>query len=1007
MRKTIKYILISILTICVLTIITIAIAINFVFTPEKLTPIVNKIAADYINSKVDIKKVDLTFFNTFPNFSIVIDSLTISQAIDSLPEFINVKNATVNFNPIAILDRNIVITKISLNNPEIYIYADSTGSSSFSVFDINATNNQNTDTTETDMSGYSLDISGVRLFSADIIIDDRTKNFYTAFTDLSFELDGNLNSIETKLKVKLGWEDLFVWSNEEMLIKSLRVNMDAQMSFNRDSLMLRISKANINVNGISMGLKGSLQGDSLNKCLYVDLGAGLATGSIGEFLNIIPTSIVKPNTKLKTAGSVLLIAIAKGTYSSKSMPNIEAKLNIENASAKYTTKKVSIEDLDCDAALQLNLNELHKSNLTVNNLHISSSKIVDVNLSCKVTNLLLSPNITFKTNSSIDFNKLVELFPLQDGVTLQGINTTTMSGSFKISDINRGDYGKINLDGKSTFNNLLIALNGSKLTENRDSSFLYLKMKEGVFLFGNDVKDVNLVRGQSSLAAEINFSGLGFRDNAGDYMFLNDIKLAANSKIKDNDSTDGFSTLYSEIVLGGLRTGRGDKLNINIAKSTVALDISPDKKEINKGLISAMLKTDSIFVSAVAQNDSSRLNLTQAGIGVTLTPPAVKGEKWGMGGKLGFSELTLYSDLFPVDIAMPSTELTFRNNMITLNNARLRVGHSDMVATGSIENLLGVMFEQKEAIINSNLAINSELIQLDQILHATSQSVIANAQEEKTDTLSQEENSLMLIPKNIKFNLDLNVKSITFGDLTAENVRGVANIFEGEMSLKAFDLEAVGAKLHTSVYYRNTSLTEAQTELTMDITDIDIARIGELIPSVDSLMPMLKSFKGIVDFSIVASSKLDKDLVFDMATLRSAMSLKGEKLVLMDSETFKTISKMLMFKNKQNNTIDSIGVDIIAENMKVEVLPFEVEIDRYRAIIGGEQTFDIGKSMNMNYKYNISIIKSPLPIKAGVDVFGNLNNFDFKITKAKLKRTDFTLQHNSFEEFRNSLTKTL
>lgn len=1007
MRKTIKYILISLLTICILTLTTIAIAINFVFTPEKLTPIVNKIAAEYVNSKIDIRKVDLTFFSSFPNFSIVIDSLTVTQPIDSLPELINVKNVTVNFNPIAIIDRNIVITKVALDNPEIYIYADSTGNSSLNVFNINAEGKPKTDTLKTDVSGYSLNVSGVRLISANVTIDDRAKNFYTAMTDLNFELDGNLNSSKTQLKVKLGWEDLFVWNNEEMIIKSLKVNLDSRMSFNRDSLMLRIGESNININGITMGLKGYLQGDSLNKYVYVDLGAGIATESLSEFINIIPTTIVKPDAKLKTSGSVQLIALAKGIYSYTSFPNIEATLNIENASAKYSTKKLSIEDLDCDATLDLNLNELHKSNLTVNNLHISSSKIVDINLSCKVTNLLLSPNINFKTNSSIDLNRLVELFPLQDGVTLQGMNSTDMSGTVKISDIERGDYGKVQLDGKSTFNNLLIALNGSKLTENKDSSFLYLKMQEGVFLFGNDVKELNLTKEKSTLAAEINFSGLGFRDNAGDYLFLNDIKLAANSRLKDKDSTDGFSTLYSEIVLGGLRAGRGDKLNINIAKSTVAMDISPDKKEINKGLISAMLKTDSISVSTVAQSDSSRLNLTQAGIGVTLTPPTTKDEKWGMGGKLGFSELALYSDLFPIDIAMPSTELTFRNNMITLNNARLRVGHSDMVATGSIENLLGVMFEQKEAIINGNLAINSELIQLDQILHATSQSVIANVQEEKTDTLSQEENSLILIPKNIKFNLDLNVKNITFGDLTAENVRGVADIFEGEMSLKAFDLEAVGAKLHTSVHYRNTSLTEAQTELTMDITDIDIARIGELIPSVDSLMPMLKSFKGIVDFSIVASSKLDKDLAFDMATLRSAMSLKGEKLVLMDSETFKTISKMLMFKNKQNNTIDSIGVDIIAENMKVEVLPFEVEIDRYRAIIGGEQTFDIGKSMDMNYKYNISIIKSPLPIKAGVDVFGNLNNFDFKITKAKLKKTDFTLQHNSFEEFKNSLTKTL
>ena len=51
----------------------------------------------------------------------------------------------------------------------------------------------------------------------------------------------------------------------------------------------------------------------------------------------------------------------------------------------------------------------------------------------------------------------------------------------------------------------------------------------------------------------------------------------------------------------------------------------------------------------------------------------------------------------------------------------------------------------------------------------------------------------------------------------------------------------------------------------------------------------------------------------------------------------------------------------------------------------------------MNFKYNISIMKSPLPFKAGVDIFGNMDDFDFKITKAKLKKTDFEIQQTNID----------
>ena len=99
----------------------------------------------------------------------------------------------------------------------------------------------------------------------------------------------------------------------------------------------------------------------------------------------------------------------------------------------------------------------------------------------------------------------------------------------------------------------------------------------------------------------------------------------------------------------------------------------------------------------------------------------------------------------------------------------------------------------------------------------------------------------------------------------------------------------------------------------------------------------------------------------------------------MDGETFAEISKMLMFKNKERNMIDSISVDLSIKDGTVEIFPFMVEIDRYKAAVGGEHNID------MTFKYHISILKSPLPFKAGLDVSGNLDKMKFRITKAKYK----------------------
>ena len=109
------------------------------------------------------------------------------------------------------------------------------------------------------------------------------------------------------------------------------------------------------------------------------------------------------------------------------------------------------------------------------------------------------------------------------------------------------------------------------------------------------------------------------------------------------------------------------------------------------------------------------------------------------------------------------------------------------------------------------------------------------------------------------------------------------------------------------------------------------------------------------------------------------MHIKGDSLVLMDGETFAEISKTLMFKNKKRNVFDSISVNLTVQDGNVTVYPFLLQIDRYKAAVGGTQGLD------MNFNYHISVLKSPLPFKAGVNITGNLDKMKIRIGKAKYK----------------------
>ena len=190
----------------------------------------------------------------------------------------------------------------------------------------------------------------------------------------------------------------------------------------------------------------------------------------------------------------------------------------------------------------------------------------------------------------------------------------------------------------------------------------------------------------------------------------------------------------------------------------------------------------------------------------------------------------------------------------------------------------------------------------------------------------------------------------------------------------------LGAQMKTVMVYHTARHDQGYVGFDFRLHNVNIGKLIDFIPSLDTVVPMLRSFEGMVDFDVAAETVLDSCLNIRIPTLRSAMHVKGDSLVLMDGETFAEISKMLLFKNKKRNLFDHIEANITVQDGNVTIYPFLVEIDRYKAAVGGTQGLD------MNFDYHISVLKSPIPlVKLGINITGNLDDMKIRLGKAKYK----------------------
>jgi len=74
-----------------------------------------------------------------------------------------------------------------------------------------------------------------------------------------------------------------------------------------------------------------------------------------------------------------------------------------------------------------------------------------------------------------------------------------------------------------------------------------------------------------------------------------------------------------------------------------------------------------------------------------------------------------------------------------------------------------------------------------------------------------------------------------------------------------------------------------------------------------------------------------------------------------------------------------MSVEMILNDEKLMIFPFLLSIDRYNVAVGGIQNLD------MSFDYHITVLKSPVPFKLGLNISGMPDDMKIRLGKAKYK----------------------
>jgi hypothetical protein len=328
---------------------------------------------------------------------------------------------------------------------------------------------------------------------------------------------------------------------------------------------------------------------------------------------------------------------------------------------------------------------------------------------------------------------------------------------------------------------------------------------------------------------------------------------------------------------------------------------------------------------------------------------------------------------YPLEI--PSIQMDFTPEVFNIKESKLKIDQSDFSLSGKLNNVLS--YFRNDSLLRGNFNFVSNKTDLVQLMQLTSGIGEEKPAKQQPETVEPSSTGPYMVPKGMDVQLNVDVASANYGSGTARDIKGQLRVKDGLLILDDMRFVTPAAKMKLTTMYRTPRKNHLYMGLDFHMTEVEIAELLKMIPDVDTIMPMLRSFSGKGEFHMAAETYLDSLYNPKPSTIRGAASIRGTDLVLMDGETFSEIAKTLKFSKKTFNKVDSLAAEFTVFKKEIDIYPFLIVMDKYKGVVAGRH------NMDMSFDYHISVVDSPLPIKLGIDITGTLDDLKYRLAKCR------------------------
>ncbi len=620
MKKFFKIFFISLGSLVLLLAIIISIALWVVFTPERLTPIVNKQVPKFITCQADIGKVELTFFSTFPNFVLKIDEVALFNPLDNSAcdkTLLDVKQleAKVDIKSLVKNDE-LLLSDIRLTDGMICAHIDSLGNTNFDIFPVDTIS---AETTVFELPFALIDVSQIELKNIHVSYIDEESGMEAGLTNLSGKINASVKSLDNidaemnlspfditfvdyasdmkadirsmsaKIKASIREDDV----HADLVLSPSQVSIDMEGEKYLENANIEIktithialsrqqahfSELTASVNGMEISLQGTVENDTVNNNIVTDISYSLQSWSLTDLIALIPSSFEHYLEGINVTGKISSSGNISGVYNDTTMPLLDIHFLLEDGTVVYSGLPFPLHGVSGDLNIYTDLDNDAISYVNVNNFKASTPGST-IRTAGKVNRLFSDPHVNLTTTANLNLAEFNSIVPEDMKVDMKGRVAGNIKTDLSLSQVENLALEKMKVSGSLSLNDLNILYDSISLKSRYSKIDFELPNRNAAtrnttFVSANIISDYLEADMIDAFAAS-----------------LENMQIALEtSDVRDTTSIPAVNLMFSSRSL----KAETDSMNVAIENPQVSVSVAPQRRNADQPRFNVKVNTGNL-----------------------------------------------------------------------------------------------------------------------------------------------------------------------------------------------------------------------------------------------------------------------------------------------------------------------------------------------------------------------------------------------------------------------------